>query len=98
MGQTALKLLAGCDEELLQIIPILLGCNKEDIVEGNLIKSNLVQDIAHLMKETAFSHLMEVSHLLLSSALNVFVQVPILHLKIAMFVHLLMICFKHVCM
>lgn len=65
-GQTALKLLAGCDEELLQIIPILLGCSKEDSVVGDLIKSSLVQDIAHLMKETAFSHLMEVSHLLLS--------------------------------
>ncbi|KAG2722487.1 hypothetical protein I3760_02G130300 [Carya illinoinensis] len=58
--QTALKLLAGNDEELLHAIPILLGCNKEAILEGNYIKMDIVRDVVKLMKEPAFSHLMEV--------------------------------------
>ncbi|XP_035539256.1 pumilio homolog 23 isoform X2 [Juglans regia] len=58
--QTALKLLAGNDEELLHAIPILLGCNKEDILEGNYIEMDIVRNVVNLMKETAFSHLMEV--------------------------------------
>ncbi|XP_015901153.3 pumilio homolog 23 [Ziziphus jujuba] len=58
--QIALKFLVGYDEELLQMISILLGCNKEDFAEGNSIKSNVVQNIVRLVKETAFSHLMEV--------------------------------------
>ncbi|GAV87319.1 hypothetical protein CFOL_v3_30745 [Cephalotus follicularis] len=58
--QATLKLLVGNDQELLQIIPILLGCNKENIVEGNSIEINVVHDIVELMKETAYSHLMEI--------------------------------------
>jgi nucleolar protein 9 len=62
--QTALKLLAGDEEELLQIIPVLIGCTREDIVEENSIKPTIVRDVLGLMKETAFSHLMEVNNLL----------------------------------
>uniref|UniRef100_A0A2N9GA21 PUM-HD domain-containing protein n=1 Tax=Fagus sylvatica TaxID=28930 RepID=A0A2N9GA21_FAGSY len=57
---TALKLLVGNDEELLHAIPILLGCTKKDIVEGNYIEMAVVRDVGDLMKETAFSRLMEV--------------------------------------
>ncbi|KAD6794826.1 hypothetical protein E3N88_05722 [Mikania micrantha] len=52
--QTALKLLAGFDQELMNIIPVILGC------KGNLIDSNIVKRLLSLIKETAFSHLMEV--------------------------------------
>ncbi|KAK9281800.1 hypothetical protein L1049_004706 [Liquidambar formosana] len=58
--QTALKLLVGHDQELLHIILILLGCNEENIVGGDVIKITSVRDIVYLMKETAYSHLMEV--------------------------------------
>ena len=58
--QTALKLLAGDEEELLQIIPILIGCTREDIVEEKTIEPTMVRDVLGLMKETTFSHLMEV--------------------------------------
>lgn len=58
--QTALKLLAGHDQELLHIIPILFGCKKENIGEGNVLEITVVQDIVKSMKETAYSHLMEV--------------------------------------
>lgn len=58
--QTAIKLLAGDDEELLRIIPILLGCKKENIKDGNVIEANEVRKVVDLMKETAFSHQMEV--------------------------------------
>ncbi|KAI3775169.1 hypothetical protein L1987_49738 [Smallanthus sonchifolius] len=52
--QTALKLLAGYEQELMHAIPVILGC------KGNLIESNIVKRLLGLMKETAFSHLMEV--------------------------------------
>lgn len=71
LWQAALKLLAGDDEELLRIIPILLGCKKEDITDGIFIEENIVQDVVVLMKDTAFSHLMEVSSLLIWFALNI---------------------------
>ncbi|XP_031387425.1 pumilio homolog 23 [Punica granatum] len=58
--QTVLKLLAGDDEELLKIIPIILGCNKENNKEGNFIEMGVVQDILNLVKETSSSHLIEV--------------------------------------
>ncbi|XP_058226935.1 pumilio homolog 23 isoform X2 [Rhododendron vialii] len=58
--QTALKLLVGHEEELLHIIPVLLGCNMENVVEGNVIKITSVQNLLRLMKGTAYSHLMEV--------------------------------------
>ncbi|KAK4791638.1 hypothetical protein SAY86_032051 [Trapa natans] len=57
--QTALKLLAG-DEELFKIIPILLGCKKENIKEENFIQMDEVRDVLNLVKETSYSHLMEV--------------------------------------
>ena len=63
MLQTALKLLVGHEEELLHIIPILLGCKMENVVEGNFIEITSVQNLRSLMKETAYSHLMEVRSL-----------------------------------
>ncbi|KAK4774094.1 hypothetical protein SAY87_029113 [Trapa incisa] len=47
------------DEELLKIIPILLGC-KENIKERNFIQMNQVQVVLSLVKETTYNHLMEV--------------------------------------
>ncbi|BBG98730.1 pumilio 23, partial [Prunus dulcis] len=58
---SALKLLAGDEEKLLQIIPILIGCTREEILEGDSIKTTKARNILYLMKETAFSHLMEVA-------------------------------------
>ncbi|XP_062087956.1 pumilio homolog 23 isoform X2 [Humulus lupulus] len=58
--QTAFKLLMGDEEELLKIIPIILGCRKESIVEGNLIDLTKVPYVIDLLKEPAFSRLMEV--------------------------------------
>ncbi|XP_028088390.1 pumilio homolog 23 isoform X2 [Camellia sinensis] len=58
--QTALKLYAGHEEGLSRIIPILLGCNMENAVEGNFIEKKSAQSLLRLMKETAYSHLMEV--------------------------------------
>ncbi|KAI3426642.1 uncharacterized protein J3R85_009844 [Psidium guajava] len=58
--QTVLKLLAGDDEELGQIIPILLGCNKENIAEGNTIEMTVGHEVKNLMIETSYSHLLEV--------------------------------------
>lgn len=60
-----MKLLAGDDQELLQIIPSLLGCNKQSLVEGESIDMIVAGEAVELMKETAFSHLMEVSNLLI---------------------------------
>ena len=60
LWQAALKVLAGDDDELLKIIPVLLGCKKKDAAEGDHLESNKVQHVVHLVKETAFSHLMEV--------------------------------------
>jgi nucleolar protein 9 len=56
-----LKLFAGHDQQLLQIIPVLLDCRKENLTEGNFIEMTAVGDIVKLMKEAAYSHLMEVS-------------------------------------
>lgn len=53
-------MLAGNEEELLHVIPILLGCSMENIQEGQLIEINAVHNLLSLMKESAFSHLMEV--------------------------------------
>ncbi|TYG68457.1 hypothetical protein ES288_D05G154600v1 [Gossypium darwinii] len=58
--QTALKLLAGNDQELLHIIPVLLGCNKENLAEGKFIDMIIAGETVESMKEPAFSHLMEV--------------------------------------
>ncbi|KAF8011263.1 hypothetical protein BT93_J1771 [Corymbia citriodora subsp. variegata] len=58
--QTVLKLLAGDDEELGQIIPILLGCNKENIAEGNVIEMTVGHEVKKFVFETSYSHLLEV--------------------------------------
>lgn len=53
-------MLSGNEEELLHVIPILLGCSIENIQERKLIDDNAVPKLLSLMKEAAFSHLMEV--------------------------------------
>ncbi|XP_028787753.1 pumilio homolog 23-like, partial [Neltuma alba] len=58
--QTALKLLAGNDEELFHVIPVLIGCEEENIAEGNLIETARVRELVKLLKEPASSRLMEV--------------------------------------
>ncbi|XP_038898236.1 pumilio homolog 23 isoform X1 [Benincasa hispida] len=58
--QTILKLLVGQDDELRHIIPTLLGCSEKDVAEGSYVQISAVPDVVDLMKETAFSHLMEV--------------------------------------
>ncbi|KAK6911792.1 Pumilio RNA-binding repeat [Dillenia turbinata] len=58
--QAALKLLVGHDQELLNSILILLGCDIENITQGYAIEATVVQEIKEYMKETAYSHLMEV--------------------------------------
>lgn len=58
--QTALKLLQGQDQELIQIIPVIMGCKMENAEEGNLIEITEAENIRDLVKENAFSHLMEV--------------------------------------
>ncbi|XP_056176442.1 pumilio homolog 23 [Syzygium oleosum] len=58
--QAFLKLLAGDDEELGQMIPILLGCNKENIAEGNTIETTVGHKVKNHMIETSYSHLLEV--------------------------------------
>lgn len=52
--------MVGEDDELRHIIPTLLGCSEKDVVEGNYVQISVVPDVVDLMKETAFSHLMEV--------------------------------------
>uniref|UniRef100_A0A803KQU6 Uncharacterized protein n=2 Tax=Chenopodium quinoa TaxID=63459 RepID=A0A803KQU6_CHEQI len=58
--QTALKLLAGQEQELLRIIPVIMGCNVENADQSYFIETTEVQNIRDLVKESAFSHLMEV--------------------------------------
>ncbi|XP_065867815.1 pumilio homolog 23 [Euphorbia lathyris] len=58
--QASLKLLAGQEEVLMQTIGSLLGCKEENLTEENIINSVKVVKIVELMKETAYSHLMEV--------------------------------------
>lgn len=53
-------MLSGNEEELLHVIPILLGCSMENVQEGKLIEDSAVHNLLCLMKESAFSHLMEV--------------------------------------
>lgn len=64
-----MKLLAGDDEELGQIIPILLGCNKENIAEGSTIDMTVGHKVKNHMIETSYSHLLEVRCLKLFSSL-----------------------------
>ncbi|KAL2493361.1 Pumilio23 [Abeliophyllum distichum] len=58
--QTALKLLAGHEQELLHVIPVLLGFSTESALEGNFIEAREVKKILSLVEENAYSHLMEV--------------------------------------
>ncbi|KAL8466440.1 hypothetical protein ACS0TY_035508 [Phlomoides rotata] len=58
--QTALKLLAGQEEELFRFIPVLLGCPTDNTSEGNFIQVKSVKKILRLVEENAYSHLMEV--------------------------------------
>ncbi|QCE13394.1 nucleolar protein 9 [Vigna unguiculata] len=58
--QTVLRVLAGDDEELLHVIPFLLGCKDKNNAEGNFIDAKVVADLKNLLKESKFSHLMEV--------------------------------------
>lgn len=53
-------MLSGNEQELLHVILILLGCSVDNIHEGQLIEVNAVHNLLSLMKEPAFSHLMEV--------------------------------------
>ncbi|KHN16384.1 Pumilio like 23 [Glycine soja] len=58
--QTVLRVLAGDDEELLHVIPILLGCKDKNNAEDNFIGTRVVAELKNLLKESKFSHLMEV--------------------------------------
>ncbi|TKY61158.1 Pumilio-like 23 [Spatholobus suberectus] len=58
--QTMLRVLAGDDEELLHVIPILLGCKDKNNAEDNFIETTVVLELKNLLKESKFSHLMEV--------------------------------------
>lgn len=73
----------GHEEELLHVICVLLGCNMENVAEGNLIKITSVKNFLRLMKETAFSHLMEVSSL--NSVISIFVNDLLFHFVIYVF-------------
>ncbi|GFP92496.1 pumilio homolog 23 [Phtheirospermum japonicum] len=58
--QTALRLLAGEDEELSRLIPVLLGCRMDKVSDGNFIEAAPVKKILRLVEDNAYSHLMEV--------------------------------------
>ncbi|XP_049934410.1 pumilio homolog 23 isoform X2 [Nymphaea colorata] len=59
--QTMLKLLAGDDQELFNVIPILLGCNHSSAAKDEeYLETAKIHEILVLLKDTAFSHLMEV--------------------------------------
>ena len=45
---------------LLHTIPVIMGCNVESGDESSFIETTKVQNIRDLVKENAFSHLMEV--------------------------------------
>ncbi|KAL6568341.1 hypothetical protein OROHE_004025 [Orobanche hederae] len=58
--QTALKLLAGEEEELSLLIPVLLGCRTDNVSDGDFIEVPPVKKILRLVEDNAYSHLMEV--------------------------------------
>lgn len=60
--QTALKLLAGNEQELLHLIRVLLGSTAGSVNAGNLLEGITIRNILRLVEETAFSHLMEVKY------------------------------------
>lgn len=55
-----MKLLAGHDQELMQIISTFLGCDKEKIMEGECIDATVQSEVLNLVRETSYSHLLEV--------------------------------------
>ncbi|KAI3830555.1 hypothetical protein MKW98_030718 [Papaver atlanticum] len=60
-SQTALKLLAGEDKELMNIILIILACHGENTgEEGNLIQNVAMRKTLDFLNDNASSHLMEV--------------------------------------
>ncbi|XP_010471257.1 PREDICTED: pumilio homolog 23 [Camelina sativa] len=59
--QTALRLMVKQDEELLEIIPLVLGCNSSNKKkEGFHIDTKAAKEILEPMKDNSFSHLVEV--------------------------------------
>ncbi|XP_047980682.1 pumilio homolog 23-like isoform X2 [Salvia hispanica] len=58
--QTALKLLAGQEEDLFRLIPILLGCPTDAASEESFIEVKTAKKVRRLVEENAYSHLMEV--------------------------------------
>ncbi|KAL0801643.1 hypothetical protein Bca101_056819 [Brassica carinata] len=59
--QTALGLMLKQDDELLEIIPLVLGCNSAiGGEEGVHIDTDVAKDILESLKDNSFSHLMEV--------------------------------------
>ncbi|GER28355.1 pumilio 23, partial [Striga asiatica] len=58
--QTALKLLAGEEDELSRIIPVLLGCRTDNVPDGNFMEAVPVKKVLRLVEDNAYSHLMEV--------------------------------------
>ncbi|XP_068659243.1 pumilio homolog 23-like [Aristolochia californica] len=58
--QVALKLLVGDDEGLSRVIHILLCSNEENLCKGKFADIAEVHKIMELLKDTAYSHLMEV--------------------------------------
>ncbi|KAK2969997.1 hypothetical protein RJ640_008337 [Escallonia rubra] len=57
---TALKFLVGHEQELSHAISILLGCSSKNAVDGSFTDTKGARNLLSLMKQTAFSRLMEV--------------------------------------
>lgn len=50
------------EDELLEVIPLVLGCNSANgQEEGVHIESDVAKDILESMKDNSFSHLVEVT-------------------------------------
>ncbi|KAG6422066.1 hypothetical protein SASPL_118628 [Salvia splendens] len=58
--ETALKLLAGQEEELFLLIRILLGCPTDAESEESFIEVKIAKKVRHLVEENVYCHLMEV--------------------------------------
>jgi nucleolar protein 9 len=68
-----LKLLAGHEQELLHVIPVLLGFSTETGSGWNFIKASEVKNILSLVEENAYSHLMEVRSIFSDSSRSAFI-------------------------
>ncbi|KAJ1390769.1 Armadillo-type fold [Sesbania bispinosa] len=56
--QTTLRVMAGNDEELLHMIPVLLGCKDKDNAEGNFIQTTVVPEVVlEVSPEALFNEL-----------------------------------------